>query len=74
MKNQGKQTVGDDALADRLVGLPAICAVIGVCVPTGRKLARDPACGLPLRMVGGRWWASRRALVAWVAAQTSAGR
>lgn len=52
-------------IEDRVIGLPEIAKVIGVCTDTMGKMAREGADGLPVKFVRGRWWASRRQLVAW---------
>lgn len=70
---KGTTDMTDDQTNDRLVGLPAIAALVGVCVVTMRKMARDPAMGFPAKMVGGRWWASRRAVQAWCDQQLGGG-
>lgn len=56
-----------DGLADRLVGLPAIGRLAGLDPLTVKRYAADPATRFPARKVGGRWWASRRAVMAWCA-------
>lgn len=63
------QTESEDMLAvldDRIVGIPEIAEVVGVSVVTMRKMVRAGANGIPVRMVSGRWWASRRNLEQWV--------
>lgn len=52
---------------DRVVGLPAVAAMIGVSIPTLRAWIFDPANDVPVCRVGGRWWASRSALERWKA-------
>lgn len=48
-----------------LWGLAAIAACLGVSVDTARRWASDPASGMPISKPGGRWFAERRALLAW---------
>lgn len=55
---------------DRLIGLPQIAAICGLSAPTLRRMALEGTNAIPVRRVGGRWWASRKALAAWVEAQT----
>lgn len=72
--SQGELEAWRDAkgghLADRVVGCPAIAALVGVSVQTLRKYLRDPKSGFPANFVGGRWWASRSAVIAWCERQT----
>ncbi len=56
---------------DRLIGLPRIAAECGISPPTLRQMALMGTNGIPVRRVGGRWWASRAALTAWVEVQTA---
>ncbi len=58
-----------DRIADRLIGMPAIAAALGLSKVTTLKLARERVNDLPVTLVGGRWWASRRALEAWMRRQ-----
>lgn len=60
-----------DLIDDRLVGLPAIAGVIGLSKVTLLKHLREGKLGIPAKMVGGRWWASRREILAWCERQAS---
>lgn len=60
-----------DLIDDRLVGLPAMQAVAGISKPTLLKYLREGKVGFPARRVGGRWWASRREILAWCERQAS---
>lgn len=46
-------------------GLAAIAAILGVSDDSARRWVKDPACDVPIRKVGGRWFAERQALLAW---------
>lgn len=51
--------------SDKLVGVPAIAAVAGVCGQTIKNYLADPNNSFPARRVGGRWWASKAEVIAW---------
>ena len=58
-----------DALLEldrKLWGLPAIAGVLGVSVDTARRWANDPDCSAPITRPGGRYFAVRSELVAWL--------
>lgn len=57
----------DEALEPNrpLWGLGEIAACLGVSVDTARRWAQDGASGMPVSKPGGRWFAERRALLAW---------
>lgn len=65
------ENLNDNPAADRLVGIPQIAPVVGVCNCTLRKMAKAGTNGIPVRWVGTRWWASRRELTAWLDAQVA---
>jgi hypothetical protein len=50
---------------DELWGQPAIGRALGVSDDTIRRWLADPAIGLPVRKVGGRWFGLRSELEAW---------
>lgn len=51
---------------DELWGLPAIASALGLSVDTVRRWSRDPRKGLPITRPGGRYFATRAALLAWL--------
>lgn len=48
-----------------LWGLTEIAGCLGVSVDTARRWAKNPDYSLPVRRLGGRWFADRRDLMAW---------
>lgn len=48
-----------------LWGLAEIAACLGVSRDTVRRWAKDADSGMPISKPGGRWFAERRALLAW---------
>ncbi len=50
----------------KLWGLAEISGVLGVSVDTVRRWVNDPKCSVPVAKRGGRWFAFRSGLVAWL--------
>ncbi len=50
----------------KLWGLPLIAQALGVSVDTARRWARDPSRNLPVSKPGGRYFAMRSELLAWL--------
>lgn len=50
----------------KLWGLREISAALGVSVDTARKWAGDPDCDVPISKPGGKWFAFRSELMAWL--------
>lgn len=51
---------------EHLWGLRAIGNAIGVSDDTVRRLVKDPASGIPVTRPGGRYYAARSELLAWL--------
>ncbi len=65
----------DQPLSDRLEGLPEMAELLGVSIPTMRRLAHTRAeSGAPVEWNGGRWWANRAAFSEWCRGFVGGGR
>lgn len=51
---------------EHLWGLPAIAAAMGVCRDTVRRAYENPTIDIPVSKPGGRYYAARSELLAWM--------